>query len=42
MENATIRERATEAIKFWEPMRIFYNIVLVAIVLVYFKLGLPR
>ncbi len=42
MESTTIRERATEAIKFWEPMRIVYNIVLAAIVLVYFSWGLPR
>ena len=42
METVTIRERATEAIKFWEPMRIVYNIVLAAIVLMYFGWGLPR
>ena len=42
MESTTIRERATEAIKFWEPMRIVYNIVLAIIVLIYFRLGLPH
>jgi len=42
MENITVRERITEAIKFWEPMRLVYNIVLAAVVLIYFSLGLPR
>jgi len=42
MDAITIRERATDAIKFWEPMRILYNIVLAAIVLMYFSWGLPH
>lgn len=42
METATIRERVTDAIKFWEPMRLVYNGVLLVIVLIYFKLGWPR
>ena len=41
MDAITIRERATEAIKFWEPMRFVYNAVLAAIVLLYFRWGLP-
>lgn len=42
MDAITIRERATEAIKFWEPMRFVYNAVLAAIVLLYFRWGLPN
>jgi hypothetical protein len=42
MDAVTIRERATEAIKFWEPMRLVYNGVLAVIVLLYFRLGLPN
>ena len=42
MDAVTIRERATEAIKFWEPMRLVYNAVLAAIVLIYFRWGLPH
>jgi hypothetical protein len=41
MEAATIREWATDAIRYWEPRRILYNLVLSAIVFIYFSLGLP-
>jgi hypothetical protein len=41
METATIREWATDAIRYWEPRRILYNLVLAAIVLSYFVIGLP-
>ncbi len=41
MNAADIREYATDAIKFWEPLRIAYNLVLAAIVVVYFVVGYP-
>jgi len=41
MDAGTIREWATDAIRYWEPRRILYNIVLAAIVLTYFSMGLP-
>lgn len=41
METATIREWATDAIRFWEPRRILYNLILAAIVIAYFVVGLP-
>lgn len=41
LETATIREWATDAIRYWEPRRILYNLVLAAIVLAYFVMGLP-
>jgi len=42
MDVVTIRERVTEAIRYWEPRRLAYNAVLLAIVGVYFYLGLPN
>jgi hypothetical protein len=41
LEAATIREWATDAIRYWEPRRIVYNVFLAAIVLTYFVMGLP-
>jgi len=41
MERTDLREYATDAIKFWEPCRILYNLVLAAIVIVYFAIGYP-
>jgi hypothetical protein len=41
MEAATLREYLTDAISYWEPRRIGYNLVLTAIVVIYFLLGLP-
>ena len=41
MEAATLRDYATDAVKFWEPRRILYNLVLTAIVLIYFAIGYP-
>ena len=41
MDTATLRERATDAIGYWEPRRLVYNLVLAAIVLAYFVAGLP-
>jgi hypothetical protein len=36
METASLPTRITEAIRYWEPRRIAYNAVLVAVVLFYF------
>jgi hypothetical protein len=41
MEASSLREYATDAIKFWEPWRIFYNLALAAIVVIYFAIGYP-
>jgi len=41
MDVATVREWATDAIRYWEPRRVLYNLVLAGIVLIYFSLGLP-
>lgn len=41
METATIREWATDAIRYWEPRRILYNLILAAIVLACFSVALP-
>ena len=41
METSSLREFATDAIKFWEPFRILYNLVLAAIVVAYFAIGYP-
>ncbi len=35
------RDYVTSAIRFWEPWRIAYNLVLAAIVVVYFAINLP-
>lgn len=41
MEQANLRDYATEAIKFWEPWRLLYNLALAAIVITYFAIGYP-
>ena len=41
MERADLREYATDAIKFWEPWRLLYNLTLAAIVIIYFGIGYP-
>ena len=41
MNATTLRENATDAIRFWEPRRLIYNAVLAAIVLTYFALSYP-
>lgn len=41
LETATIREWATDAIRYGEPRRILYNLALAAIVLADFVLGPP-
>jgi hypothetical protein len=41
MEPQTFRESLTDAIRHWEPLRLAYNAVLAAIVLIYFWMGYP-
>jgi hypothetical protein len=41
MEGVSIREYVTSAIRYWEPRRVLYNIVLAAIVGIYFWIGWP-
>ena len=36
MDGQTLKESLTDAIGFWEPRRVIYNIVLTAIVCLYF------
>jgi hypothetical protein len=41
MDAQTLRESLTDAIRYWEPMRLAYNAVLAVIVLIYFWRGYP-
>jgi hypothetical protein len=41
MDATTLRENATDAIRYWEPRRLIYNAVLAAIVLIYFAKSYP-
>jgi hypothetical protein len=41
MDAQSFREFITDAIRFWEPLRVAYNLVLAAIVLTYFAMGYP-
>jgi hypothetical protein len=41
METPSVREYATEAIRYWEPRRVIYNLALVAVVVAYFAAGYP-
>jgi hypothetical protein len=41
MDAQTIRESVTVAIRYWEPRRLIYNVVLTGIVLIYFGLSYP-
>jgi len=41
MEIPTLRESLTDAIHYWEPLRLAYNAVLAVIVLIYFWMGYP-
>jgi hypothetical protein len=36
-----VRDIVTEALRFWEPLRIIYNLVLAAVFLTYFALAWP-
>ena len=42
MDAGTVREAATDAIRYWEPRRLAYNVVLAAVVLIYFGLNYPK
>ena len=41
MDAQTFRDSVTRAIRYWEPLRFVYNIVLAAIVLIYFGINYP-
>jgi len=41
MDSQSFQEFVTDAIRFWEPLRVAYNLVLGAIVLIYFAMGYP-
>ena len=41
MDRSELRDYATDAIKFWELWRIFYNLALAAVVIVYFAIAYP-
>jgi hypothetical protein len=41
MDAQTFRESLTGAIRYWEPRRVVYNVVLAAIVLIYFGRNYP-
>ena len=41
MDAQTFRESVTGAIRYWEPRRLVYNMVLAAIVLIYFGINYP-
>ena len=41
MEKSELRDFATDAIKFWEPWRLVYNLALAAIVIIYFAIEYP-
>lgn len=42
MERGDLREYLTDAIRFWEPWRVVYNLALAAIVMIYFALAYPQ
>ena len=41
MDTLTFRESLAGAIRYWEPRRLIYNVVLAAIVLIYFGINYP-
>jgi hypothetical protein len=41
METAALREWVTDAIRYWEPRRIVYNLILSGVVLACFVVALP-
>jgi len=41
MDGQSLRESLTDAIRFWEPLRLAYNATLAIIVLIYFWIGYP-
>jgi hypothetical protein len=42
LERSELRDYATDAIQFWEPRRIIYNLALATIVIIYFRNRLSR
>lgn len=42
MDSVPVRDYLTDAIRFWEPRRVIYNVVLAAIVIAYFWVGYPQ
>jgi len=40
--NPEVREAVSDALGYWEPRRVAYNVVLAVIVLVYFALNWPQ
>lgn len=42
MNAEAVREWATDAIRYWELRRLPYNVVLAAVVLIYFGLNYPK
>ncbi len=42
MDTSTVRESVTDAMKFWEPLRLIYNGALAIIVITYFMAGYPK
>ena len=41
MNTDSLRDMATDALRYWEPLRLFYNLLLTAVVLVHFALDWP-
>jgi hypothetical protein len=41
-EQLRFRDLAAEALKYWEPRRVVYNLVLAGVILVYFALAWPN
>lgn len=41
MDGITLRDSLSNAIRFWEPRRLIYNLVLVFVVIAYFVIGYP-
>ena len=41
MDTSTLRESLTDSIRYWEPRRIIYNLVLAAITVICFVIDLP-
>jgi hypothetical protein len=42
MEKGELREYLTDAIKFWEPWRLVYNLALAVVVIIYFAIAYPQ
>jgi hypothetical protein len=41
MDATSLRDYATDGVKFWEPRRVLYNLVLTIIVVIYFVVSYP-